>query len=95
MKEIFWGDYKLDEKEAINLIKNGSWQEKKFIFQKILQNSRNLLKDLSYFKKDDLKKLLNEYKIPNFTKEFLEKRVKIAKNFFFGEKVTIRELEWN
>ena len=94
MKEIFWGDYTFDEKDAIKMIKNGSWQEKRFIFQKILQNSKNLLKDLSYFNKDDLRKLLYEYKVPNYNKAYLEKRVKIAKNYFFDEKVDIRELEW-
>lgn len=94
MREIFWGDYKFDEEDALDMIQSGSWREKRFIFHKILQNSSNLLKDLSYFDRNDLKKLLYEYKVPNFNRAYLQKRLDIAKNYFFDEKVHIKELAW-
>ncbi len=94
MKDIFWGDYSIDEKKAIDMIKNGDQHEKRFIFQKIVENSTNILRDLSYFSKDDLKKFLYAYKVSNFNKPFLEKRVEIVKNIFFDEPCHIEELEW-
>ncbi len=94
MKEIFWGDYAISEDEIKEMIQNGSDYDKKVLFQKIIANSSDIIKDLSYFKKDDLKKLLYEYKIPTFNKEFIQKRVLIAKRLFFKEPCFIRELEW-
>jgi len=94
MQEIFWNDYMLDQKDISNIINGSDFQKKKFIFEQILANSTNLIKDLSNFKRDDLKKLLYSYKILNFNRAFLEKRVKIAKNYFFDEKVFIKELAW-
>jgi len=94
MQEIFWGDYNIDEKKTIDLIQNGSSNDKRFIFEKIIANSKNIFKDLSYFEKEELKKLLDTVQNPIFNKEFIEKRVKIAKNIFFDEPCYIRELEW-
>ncbi len=94
MKEIFWGDYNIDEKKAIEMIKNGSDYEKRFIFGKIIANSNNIIKDLEYFDKEDLKKLLTNFKVPNFNRDYLAKRVCIAKNYFFDEPCEIRELKW-
>ncbi len=94
MKEIVWGDYRLDEAEIKRLIGEGDWHEKRFVFHKILQNSRNLLKDLAQFDRDDLKRLLYREKISPFNASFLKKRIDIAKNYFFNEKVRIKELEW-
>ncbi len=94
MKEIFWGDYAIGKDEMKEMIQNGSDYDKKVLFQKIISNSSDMIKDLSYFDKDDLKALLYEYKIPNFNKDYIEKRVKIAKRIFFQESCFIRELEW-
>lgn len=94
MKEIFWGDYDIDEKKAIEMIQNGSEYEKRFMFGKIIANSKNIIKDLEYFDKEDLKKLLNDFKIPNFNRHYLEKRVCIAKNYFLDEPCIIKELQW-
>ena len=94
MKEIFWGDYDIDEKKAIEMIRSGSEYEKRFIFGKILANSKNIIKDLEFFNKEDLKKLLDDAKISNFNKEYLQKRLCIAKNYFFDEPCVIKELRW-
>ncbi len=94
MKEIFWGDYNIDEKKAIDMIKNGSDYEKRFMFGKIMANSKNLIKDLEYFDKEDLKKLLTNFKVPNFNRHYLEKRFCIAKNYFLDEPCEIKELKW-
>lgn len=94
MKEIFWGDYNIDEKKAIEMIKNGSEYEKRFIFGKIIANSNNIIKDLEYFDKEDLKELLTNFKVPNFNRYYLGKRVCIAKNYFLDEPCKIKELQW-
>ena len=40
MQEIFWGDYDIDEKKAIEMIRSGSEYKKRFMFGKILANSQ-------------------------------------------------------
>lgn len=95
MKEVFWGDYKIDKKEVIKLIKNGNNFDKNFLFEKILYNSSNILKDLNYFTKKDLTELLKNYKIKNsYKKNFILKRLKILKYLYLGQKQDIKELKW-
>lgn len=94
MKEIFWGDYRIDEPKAIAMIQNGSDDEKRFLFGKIIANSKNIIKDLGYFKREDLKELLGHYTVPDFNRHYLEKRVCIARNYFLGEPCIIKELTW-
>ncbi len=94
MKEIFWGDYKIDEAKAIEMIRHGNDHEKRFLFGKILANSRNLIKDLEYFERKDLKKLLENAKIYHFNRDYLQKRLCIAKNYFLDEPCVIKELQW-
>jgi len=92
---IFWGDYKIDNKRMIELIKNGSKYEKKFIFGKILFNSSNLLRDIDYFKKEDLIELLSSYELKSsYKKDFALKRLNILKKLYLGKNCKIKELEW-
>ncbi len=94
MKEVFWGDYKIDEQKAIEMIRYGSDYEKRFMFGKILANSRNIIKDLAYFDKEELKRLLESTTISTFNKEYLQKRLCIAKNYFFDDPCIVKELQW-
>ncbi len=95
MKEIFWGDYNIDEKKAIDMIKNGSDYEKRFMFGKILFNSLNLLRDISYFKKEDLKELLEHYEVKSeYKKNYVLKRLNILKKLYLGKDCKIKELQW-
>ncbi len=95
MKEIFWGDYKIDEAQAIEMIRHGSEEEKRFLFGKILFNSSNLLKDIRHFQAEDLQRLLANYEIKSaYKKRFAQKRLDILKSLYAGESVPIKGLSW-
>ena len=94
MKEIFWGDYTIDEAQAIEMIRHGSEEEKRFLFGKILANSKNIIKDMSYFDKEDLRRLVDHTRIGHFNRAYLLKRLCIVKNYFFDEPCIIEELRW-
>jgi len=93
IRECFW-DYDFSEDDILRIANTGSFSEKNFLFQKILANSKHLLRDLQIFKKDDLKFLLENYKIPNFNRDFLYKRKNIVEFFFFDKELEIEELKW-
>lgn len=93
LKECFW-DYDLSEEEIIGIVESDNSKLKMFLFQKIIANSTNMLKALRIFSKDDLKKLLESYKIPQFNHNFIKRRKDIAEFIFFGKEVSIKELRW-
>ncbi|MCB4203765.1 hypothetical protein LF845_02170 [Deferribacterales bacterium Es71-Z0220] len=92
-RECFW-DYDLSEDDILRIVSKGSFSEKIFLFQKILANSKHLLRDLQIFNKDDLKTLLKNYNVPNFNRDFLYKRKNIVEFFFFDKELEIEELKW-
>ena len=89
MEHLFWNDYKID-----NLDLNDSYTKKKLL-ERIINYSPNLLKDLSIFKKEDIKQFLYNYK-PIFNKEFVNRRINILKVILFNDRnIKIKELVWN
>jgi hypothetical protein len=66
-----------------------------FLYQKIMENSTHLLRDLEVFSRENLRKLQNEYRVPPFKRDFLEKRKKIVDYIFFKKEIDIPELRWN
>lgn len=95
MKEIFWGDYTIDEERATEMIRNGSEYEKRFLFGKILFNSSNLLRDIRYFNTEDLLHLLNTFEIRSSYKQtFALKRLNILKTLYLGRHHSVKGLEW-
>lgn len=53
-----------------------------------------MIKNLKLFKATDLKKLIENYKIPQFNKEHVFKRKNIAEVYFLGKELLINELKW-
>jgi len=93
LKECFW-DYNFSNEDIVKIVKSDSFSEKMFLFQKILSNSTNMLKALRIFTKEDLKELLNKYRVPAFNHEFLQKKKEIAEFVFFNKKTEIASLKW-
>ncbi len=92
-KDCFW-DYKITNSEIQDIFNSSNLREKNILFEKIMSNSTNLLSNLSIFKKDELKQLINNYKISRFNKIFLEKRKNIVEYFFFDKELIVKELKW-
>ena len=93
IKDCFW-DYKINLDDIENYSNSKDFRIQNFLFEKILWNSQNLLKDLMVFKKKDLKKICSNYKVPNFNKSFIDLRYRIVKQLLLNDKVSIPELEW-
>ena len=93
IKECFW-DYNFEINDIIKIAKSGSFNEKMFLFQKILSNSSDVLRALRIFSKEDLKKLFNKYKVPQFNKDYLKKRRDIAESVLFNKEIHINGLDW-
>ena len=87
MQHLFWGDYKVE-----NLDLNDE-NIKRMVFLRILQNTKNPIKEFSKFDVKDVKNFLDTFK-PTFNKDFLEKRAKVLRKVLFNEDVKVEELEW-
>ena len=93
LKDCFW-EYKFNE-EKIRFFSNSSdFAEKKFLFGKILVNSTEVLSALGIFKFNDLKKLIEDFKVPEFNYEFIYRRKNMAEVFFLDKPLLIEELQW-
>jgi len=93
LKECFW-DYHIAENDILKIVQGDDKRSKNILFEKILINSQNLFLALSLFKKDELKELLDNYKIPRFNKEYIQKRKDIVEFFLFSKKLNHKELLW-
>ena len=93
IKECFW-DYNFEINDIVKIVKSGSFNEKMFLFQKILSNSSDVLRALRIFSKEDLKKLFNKYKVPQFNKDYLKKRRDIVESVLFNKEIHINGLDW-
>ena len=93
LKECFW-DYDFTLDDVVKMSVSDDLREKVFLFEKILLNSTKMIKDLKLFKPTDLKQLLENYKVPQFNKEYVFKRKNIADVYFLGKEVLVNELKW-
>ncbi|WP_456479107.1 hypothetical protein [Nautilia sp.] len=89
MKHLFWNDYKIDKIDFNDI------RTKKILFEKVLNYSPNILRDLKDFTKEEIKDFLYSYK-PVFNKDFVNRRINVLKKILFNDKnVKVKELEWN
>ena len=89
LNHLFWNDYKVDKLDF------NDETTKKMLFERIINYSPNLLKDLKIFTKEEIKDFLYSFK-PVFNKDFVNRRINILKKILFNDKnVKIKELEWN
>jgi len=93
-RECLW-EFNFDNDEILKMAQTGTEQEKKFLFNKILENSSDVLQCINIFNASDQRKLTLDFKVPEFNHRFLDRRHKIIKYFITGEPVEIPELRWN
>ncbi len=92
-KECFW-DYDISIEWIKDVIEGDDFSKKQFIFEKILLNSTRLFEDLNIFSQQDLKMLIENYKIPSFNREYCERRKNLVEVYFLNKPLTIKELQW-
>ncbi len=93
IKDCFW-DLNIKDKDVDDILNNDDFRRKKFLFHKILLNSTNLLIDLKLFKKDELKIMVEEFKVPKFNHDYIFRRKNIVEVYFFDKPLLIEELKW-
>ena len=92
--DCFW-DLNISGSEIETILTGSDFRRKKFLFEKILLNSMNLLQDLSLFPRDELALLLQQFKIPRFNSDCAFRRKNIAEVYFFDKPLQVEELKWN
>jgi len=93
IKESFW-DYNFSVNDLINICDSNDYKSKKFLFDKILKNSSDVLIDLNIFSESDKIKLLKDFIPPKFNYDFINRRFKVLKRLILKEDVDIWELSW-
>lgn len=93
LKECFW-ESTMSSEDLLNLVRKGNKEEKRFVFEKILLNSTNLIDDISIFDVDELKELLENYTLPQFNQGHAAKRKNLIEVYYFNKDLIIDELRW-
>jgi len=93
LKECFW-EYNFTEDDIIALAKSQNRQEKMFLFTKILENAKELIKSMKIFDKNDLEYLIESYNLPTFKRNYMARRLNIIEYYFLDKPLTISELKW-
>lgn len=92
-KDCFW-DLNISNEEIDEMISGSDFRSKAFLFENILLNSTNLLRDLNIFQRNELRLLLEKFKVPEFNHDYVFRRKNIAEVYFFDEPLLIDELKW-
>lgn len=93
IKECFW-DMNFTQKDIENILVSDDFSQKNFLFRKILLNSSRVLSDLKLFKKQELKSMLENFRVPKFNSEYIFRRHNIAEVYFLDKPLLIDELKW-
>lgn len=93
IKDCFW-DMNINPEDIDKMANGDNWQQKQFLFEKILLNSNNLLADLKVFDSKDLQVLIEDYIVPSFNSEYAFRRKNIAEVYFLDKPLLIDELKW-
>jgi len=93
LKECFW-EYSFNIDDIQALAKSQDKQEQMFLFSKILGNAKELFKSMDIFEKNDLKTLIESYKIPTFNRDYMARRINMLEYYFLDKPLTINELKW-
>ena len=93
LKECFW-EYNFNEEEILSLAKSQDKKEQIFLFAKILENAKELIKSMKIFDRSALKSLIESYTIPTFKREYMARRFNIVEYYFLDKPLTINELKW-
>ena len=93
LKDCFW-EYNFSEEDILSLAKSKDRQEQMFLFSKILENAKELLKSMKIFDKKDLERLIESYRVPTFKHAYMARRLNIVEYYFLDKPLTINELKW-
>ena len=93
LKTCFW-EYNFTEEDIISLAKSQNQQEQMFLFIKILENAKELIKSMKIFDKEDLENLIESYTLPTFKRDYMARRLNIIEYYFLDRPLTINELTW-
>lgn len=93
LKDCFW-EYHFTSSDIENMAKSNDKREMKFLFDKILENSTQMLKSMKIFDKNSLKTLIEEYRAPTFNHDYISRRLNILEYYFLDKPLTINELKW-
>ncbi|MEA3331258.1 MAG: hypothetical protein U9Q29_06140 [Campylobacterota bacterium] len=92
-KDCFW-EYDFSEDDILNISRSMDIKEKKFLFEKILLNSNEMLQDLEIFNQNDLKYFIEDFEVSVFNYEYNFRRKNIAEVCFLNKELLIDELKW-
>jgi len=93
IKECFW-DSNITEADIDTMFHSEDIRAEKYLFEKILINSTDILSDLKFFKIDKLKMIMKDYKVPAFNYNYIFRRKNIAEVYLFDAPLLIDELKW-
>jgi hypothetical protein len=93
IKDCFW-EYDFLKEDIYNMANGTDINAKKFLFSKILANSTDMIKSMKIFSKDDLKELIESYKVPSFNSEFIKRRLNMLEFYFLDKELKVTELKW-
>ncbi len=91
--DCFW-DSTITEEDIDTILHSENVRGKKYLFEKILVNSTDLLGDLKLFKENELCLLMEGYQVPVFNHDYIFRRKNIAEVYFFDAPLLIDELKW-
>ena len=92
-RDCFW-DLTVSDEDIDNMLRGGDFRKKKLLFEKILLNSTKLFEDLKLFEIKELEKLVEDYYVPAFNKEYIFRRKNLAEVYFLNKPLLINELKW-
>jgi hypothetical protein len=93
IKDCFW-EYDFLKEDIYNMANGTDINAKNFLFSKILANSTDMIKSMKIFSKDDLKELIESYKVPSFNSEFIKRRLNMLEFYFLDKELKVTELKW-
>jgi len=93
LKNCFW-DYNFTEEEILNIVNGNDFAQKQFLFRKILLNSTRVLTDLKIFNHEELKTMIETFKVPTFNHDYIFRRHNIVEVYFLDKPLLIDELKW-
>lgn len=92
-RECFW-DLNISVDDVREIIKGDDDRKKSMLFEKILLNSTALFHDMEIFDKNQLKRFIENYKVPSFNREYIFRRKNMLEVYFFDKPLLIDELKW-
>jgi len=93
IKDCFW-DSNITVEDIDIMFHSGEIRTEKYLFEKILINSTDILTDLKLFKKNELKIIMDNFEVPAFNHDYIFRRKNIAEVYFFDAPLLVEELKW-